>query len=395
METIRSLFIICAIGTVPLSAHAVCGTFDADDGDNLIIVGEGIIGDIPIPFTSDMAVCWLDEAGSWHYEYFPACSKSSPDRLRINALGGNDAVIPMVREHYSMDFVCPALTGDRALYPLMTHPGDFNNVDHVTCREWNGCKLFEAGLEIHGGEGEDRIYGSSGDDLIFTNGACAVGGYWRGVFICLEYAADFAGDLVCAGTGADTIYGDKTSNEQLWYEIECLDGGEEARIVESTDACYGQDAQYDYAPIDHCEVLSNLGPAEVNSSYHYAPVDQTCCRERAEPGCAAPWQDRWVYEQRVCDADPGCCDTAWSARCVDQYIAVAGSSACPAPDAWHWQRNDCYDACRNLVTYDGGSSQLPPVWGLLEEYTGRSWWDFHVGYCDWNTFPGPIGGLCR
>ncbi|MEL6544254.1 MAG: hypothetical protein AAFQ82_06485 [Myxococcota bacterium] len=383
-----ALPLLLILAWMPGTASAYCGEFTADDGDNLIIVGEGVDPNLPLTFTNDMAVCWLDRGGTWHYEHFPSCDRGGTDRLKIDAGAGNDAIVPMVRENYRLDFVCP-VPRRTPLYPLMTYPGDTNNPDSFACREWNGCSQFNAGLEVHGGLGEDRIYGGAQNDVLYTHGECASGFYWGSFFFCSEYEADFSGDLVCAGNGSDYVYGDKTSDEDLYYETECLSGGDEARIAEKTDYCYGQDQQYDYSPPNSCEVRrTGYGPYDVSSSPTFGTLRDACCVSQQGPGCAAPWNDEWQLEQEICDADPYCCTTRWGSICVGAYTARSATSC---PSGWGYSRHDCADACENRVTTTFGQSNLPPMRDLFEEYFERSnvsawssWGEWFVNHCSWN-----------
>lgn len=183
---------------VPASAEAQCGTFNADNGNNTIIVGETynrvwVLGS-PVYLPRNKAgVCWEDQNGVWQFTDFAGCNNTTPasNPLVINALGGDDIV--------------------------SAHPGGF-----LACTASPGSIFlgafpasFAFGLNAAMGAGADEFYGSPNADTAFS-------------MTSSTSSNDSAIDTLCGYGGGDSLFGD-TSDSSSDYE--CLVGGDGVEAV--------------------------------------------------------------------------------------------------------------------------------------------------------------------
>lgn len=287
-SVVRQLALVVPLTAWPAWAGAECGTFEADDGDNIIVWGvpsrvlepSGLCR-FPFPAYLDrrIGVCWRDAAGVWRAEEFPDCDKYTAEPLRILAKGGDDVVIPVTREYLTSEFRCPADSGQIVLEPFHEKSGD---PDRSGCWDHYGCApaSLDFGVEVHAGEGADVVYGSPEVDWLHSGAVasmdchqsrpesacsdsavqacvCAVDDYCclvRWDLICvrevdtLGCSADGSRDTLCGMNGDDRLYGDGvTSAGQT-----CLDGGS-GDDAPNTDYCWAADGRYDQAPLDTCE----------------------------------------------------------------------------------------------------------------------------------------------
>jgi hypothetical protein len=270
------------------SAAAECGTFEADDGENIIVWGiasraEGTssICQFPWPIHLDrrIGVCWRDAEGVWRAEEFPDCDKHTTQPLRILAKGGDDVVMPVTHEFLNHEFRCPAGSGQMLLEPFHETPG----VQYRSgCRDAHGCAPdgLDFGVEIHGGPGADVLYGSPEGDRLFSGNTaspdcyqsrsaagcgdpavqacvCAADDYccrerWDALCVrevdTLGCSADGARDTLCGMNGDDRLYGDGVTSAGRT----CLDGGSGYSAANS-DSCQAADGRYDQTPLDSCE----------------------------------------------------------------------------------------------------------------------------------------------
>jgi hypothetical protein len=342
-----------------------CGTFTADDGDNIILVGQAVDPNAP-PITGDLrrvGICWRDRDGVWQWDEVPTCKDTTraSDRLKIIAGAGDDIVMPVVREDRNLDFVCPVYPA-QVLWPYHVYPGDIDP-DGPDCRSEFGCSdLFDFGMDIEGGHGEDQLYGSPNDDRIRAAGTWRYCSPWFGCFT-LDYDDDY-GDALCGLNGRDLLYGDRNRSD-TFAEVECLDGGHGY----GSDVCDGRDEQWDISPTGTCE--TRRGVFEEPESYDsWGP--EICCWESGRDGCAPPFDD--TVEQCVCDADASCCSSEWDASCVAAVESLGCGSCEPGRRT---VSSGCWETCQyRIPDYRTSASYIvPPLYPTLREAWGPDFKD--------------------
>ncbi|MCU0677059.1 MAG: hypothetical protein MUE69_30265, partial [Myxococcota bacterium] len=143
--------LLCATTMVTTAAEAQCGTFDADNGNNTIIVGETyslvyVLGTPTYLRRNKVGVCWEDQNGIWQFTDYINCnnSTSASSPLVINALGGDD----IVSVHTGSLFGCTASLGS-------IYMGAF-------------ASDFAFGVNASMGAGADEFYGSPNADTAFS-----------------------------------------------------------------------------------------------------------------------------------------------------------------------------------------------------------------------------------
>lgn len=361
---------LVALAAPRVAVAATCGTFHADDGDNVIVYGDWVreVAFPGIPHTRKLGVCWKNAAGQWSFEEVTGCDWSTPstDKFVIYAGAGDDVVVPSVREAPGMDFVCPDPDfDDPILAPMYVYPGDFRNpsADPSICRarDW-GCQAnLSFGVEAYGGPGEDEIHGTASDDRLYANEPEQSCFTWGGRRICFNsgYPNDEASDVMCSYGGVDDLYGDETLEVR---NATCLDGG--LGPDADMDGCIGGNANVDRANEGTCtETLVQANYAAPLVSY---AVDE-CCWSQSDAGCAPHWSRE--VEACVCELDSFCCNHAWDSLCVDE-VERFGCGTCSGPSV-----NGCYDVCQHevddLVTTDRWV--VPPLYRIMEEAEGPDW----------------------
>lgn len=363
---------VCAFA--PATAEAAnCGTFHADDGDNVIVYGDWVreIGGLGIPHTRKLGVCWKDQSGQWSFEEVSNCTWSTPstDRFVIYGESGDDVIVPSVRESPGMDFVCPDPAYDYPiLAPMYVYPGDvYNpNADSSVCRARDsGCPgNLSFGITAYGGPGEDEIHGTASDDWIYSNAPRRSCSYLGSVPFCINtgYPADDASDVMCSYGGEDDLYGDDTLYRR---SATCLDGG--LGPDAGNDACFGGNGNVDRVNFDTC-----MGTRVEASGYPVistTPADE-CCHTHDVPGCAPNWSD--AVQECVCEQDSYCCNNRWDSLCVSEVDSL-GCGSCSSGLGLH--RNGCYDVCQHEVDDVHTSERwvVPPLYRIMEEAEGLDW----------------------
>ncbi len=355
----------------PAAQAGTCGTFRADDGDNVIVYGEKYIespvfGTLP---TGQLGVCWRNAAGDWAYEEISGCRNTTPstDTFVIRAKDGDDVVVPVVRESYGMDFVCPDPdVGDHTLGPIYVYPGDvFNpNADSSVCRarDW-GCRgPLDFGVTVFGGEGRDEIHGSPSDDELWANEPEESCFTWGSNRFCFPtgYPSDASSDVMCAYGGTDELWGDDTGAIR---DATCLDGG--LGPGATSDSCVGRNGNVDIANRNTCTVTRD--DARSAGAVNGFPVD-TCCGVQSQAGCAPSWSDQ--IEQCVCEVDSYCCNNRWDSLCVSEVQSL-GCGSC----SLGLYPNGCFDVCQHTVD-DPVTDEtwvVPPLYSIMERAEGRDW----------------------
>lgn len=356
------------------AAAATCGELWADNADNVIVYGEHTVPYLFFPNRRELGVCWLADDGAWHFEVFDDCDHATPedDRFVIHALGGDDIVVPAVREDTSLDFQCPdyaqfSPSQFPILRPMYGLPLD-GNLDYADCvNRYGGCtSVLEFGVEVLGGTGADELHGTPGDDYLVSNreDEWCFPPPWSHVCFPAEYPGDDASDVLCGYGGDDELYADDAITRPTAV---CMDGGlprEGTPGLQPIDHCEGSNANVDRMNADTCTTsVQAVDLEETNDSLS----PDACCWTSSSPGCAPHWSAQ--TEECVCDADPWCCNNNWDGLCVSEVSSVCGESC--SGDYY----NGCYDICQHEI---GGSAPGdvfigPPIQRILEDRVGPDW----------------------
>lgn len=361
-------FSVAAVVAPRTALAANCGTFRADDGDNVIVYGEWLRNDGGFPLTQKLGVCWKDASGDWSFEEVPGCNFGTPstDQFVIYAEGGNDVVVPSVRESPGMDFVCPDSTyNSPVLGPMYIYPGDIYNpnADTSICRarDWGCVGPLSFGVKVYGGTGEDEIHGSPNDDMLYANEPQQTCFTFAGRRVCWDssYPSDDSSDVMCAYGGVDDLYADETIDRK---RSACLDGG--LGPDADMDVCMGGNGNVDRANELTC--TDNLIDANYAAPLTNYAVD-ACCSTHQDAGCAPNWSRE--VESCVCALDSYCCNNAWDSLCVSE-VDTFGCGTCSGPSI-----NGCYDVCQHEVDDISTSDTwvVPPLYRIMEDSEGPGW----------------------
>jgi hypothetical protein len=206
----------------PRARASACGSFSADSGDNLIIVGEktGYFwydGQYWFYGTGELALCWKDSSAVYNYEEYANCdtTSSSSDYLFVQAKAGDDVLVPNTTGHN-----CEGADISTYIDPFDDASWDFY-------------------LYAYMGTGSDRAIGSGNGDRLYSN---TYGSFPSNL------PSDSAVDTLCGAGGDDYLYGDHDDGS-TYYEF--LHGGS------GSDLCNGgQDGTtHDLAHQYTCETI--------------------------------------------------------------------------------------------------------------------------------------------
>lgn len=294
----RSLLTVLAAllsGTLGSSASATeCGEFSADEGDNLIIVGVAALEQVlpgegrtdpPVRFIAPVfprrpGVCWRREDGEFAFTDIPSCSGTTSEdaHLLINALAGDDTVLPLVGDEHNDSFSCPvsglASAGSSHLLPMDDRFLASPTGPSEPCRDRHGCPTFRFGLDVRAGSGNDIVFGSPADDRLYSNVVERRTIRFNGRELYLQFfPEDGQADVLCGYNGNDVLFADRAQRRRHGT---CFMAGP------GTDSCRGQNRNYDTNVFDDCENNVRAGVEEL------FPVCAAMCSTRRLHGVAAP-----------------------------------------------------------------------------------------------------------
>ena len=204
----RAAMVVVAVILTSSAAEAraaMCGSFSADTGNNVIILGEATNyfwyqGQQLWYGLGHLGVCWRNSAGNAQLTSVTSCDINDGlnDYVYVAAGNGNDVVWPNT---YSHD--CSL---DTKLWPFAHVGGEDDG-------------LFDFYLLAEGGYGSDTLLGTNHSDVLRSN--------TYGSFPNLA-PADSADDILCGYGGADNLLGDHddsaTYEEFLWGGNNAPDG---------------------------------------------------------------------------------------------------------------------------------------------------------------------------
>lgn len=340
-----------AASLVPDTASAAeCGTFVADEGDNLIFYGQ-LATTFPMGSTCvgvrpaftptgliQAVVCWRDQHGDWHLEDVLGCNSSTPvgDDMLILGAGGDDVVMPVIHRGLNDEFVCPVAGTSGTLHWAGSTPPSFpvsewygrsdlytERAGGTGCVHDEGCSYFDFGVSIQGGDGEDELHGAPEDDHLLSSDL--LGDPW-----CLPHGGRGSGDstidacvcdtdITCCNTEWDwacvqlglacgaECYSEPSLRADQSMDILCGHGGDDDLIGDE-----------DPNPYDFELLSGGPGAGDFCRGVVQSPTTP-CCEISSTPGCSDP-----TIEAAVCGADPFCCSTYWDGLCVGQVTTVAG-----------------------------------------------------------------------
>ncbi len=339
-----------AVTLVPDTASAAqCGTFIADEGDNIIFygvladthaAGGMCVGTHPaiVLGNQQAVVCWQDKDGFWRLEDVIGCDSSTPagNDMVILGAGGDDIVMPVVHYDENEEFICPVPGTSGWLVPAGTTPASYPVLEWYaryapmsargsSCVHPEGCSYMNFGVSIQGGLGEDELHGAPSDDQLLSSDL--YGDPW-----CMPHGGRGSGDTdldacVCAT--------DVTCCNAKW-DWDCVQLGaacgadcsdlESVRSDQSQDILCGHGGKdvlmgdEDPDPWDFELMSGGPGAADLCRGI-VPPGTSACCSVSSSPGCSDP-----AIESAVCAVDPFCCTTLWDGICFGEVTTVAGGS---------------------------------------------------------------------
>ena len=218
--------------STPVAHAGACGTFTASNSADHILLGEQTNyfwydGQYWFYRLGKLAICWGSTTPTTS-ELFTGCdtSSTSSDYIQVNALAGNDILMPNEEAH-----LCDPLDLS----------GYLETFDEAR---------FDFYVRAEMGTGADVAHGTENGDKLYSN--------VYGSFGTLPY--DSAEDTLCGWGGNDLLYGDGDDSNTFEEILEGGNGG--------SDYCYGghDGDYYDWAHTT-CE-----SPADKNASSYSTAV---------------------------------------------------------------------------------------------------------------------------
>lgn len=253
----------------------VCDAFAGDSGDNTILVGGNagsfLLDNKPVYFPlGGMAICWSDQNQIWHYvENGNGCDigSTSSDYVWIFAGEGDDSV-------------AANSVGHTCVLGYAAHLIAFDKVG------------FDFYMRADMGTGSDHAYGTSNNDLLYSN----TKDFWFG-----NYPADNANDFVCGYDGNDTLYGDEDQSDSGYWPIDGAGHEERLNGGVGNDLCNGGDSEaiFDWAMVP-----------DPNANW-YQPIAAGGCNtvqyasQATSVGIGSPFENyAYAMKSAVCGSHP-------------------------------------------------------------------------------------------